>query len=82
MTGKPRRACRLTLNARASTGVNAPSRPLIATQIDCHREKPKDRPMRDWLLVLAPVILVIYFLVFPSHFDGTLQWLGAIVFNH
>jgi hypothetical protein len=26
--------------------------------------------MRDWLLMAAPLILVVYFLVFPDHFHA------------
>jgi len=30
--------------------------------------------MRDWLLVLGPVILIAYFLVFPDQFSAFVHW--------
>jgi hypothetical protein len=37
--------------------------------------------MRDWLLVLLPVLLVLYFLIFPDHFSAVLDALGGLIFN-
>ena len=33
--------------------------------------------MREWLLMLIPFALVLYFAVFPDQFSATLHWLGA-----
>jgi len=30
--------------------------------------------MREWGLVVAPVAVVAYFLVFPSHFGALMGW--------
>jgi hypothetical protein len=38
--------------------------------------------MRDWLLVLLPLALVLYFVVFPDHFDLVLGWLDSLLFQH
>lgn len=38
--------------------------------------------MRDWLLVLLPLALVLYFVVFPDHFDLVLGWLDSLLFKH
>jgi hypothetical protein len=31
--------------------------------------------MREWLLVLVPIALVIYFLVYPDRFHAITNWL-------
>ena len=41
-----------------------------------------DLGMRDWLLVLLPLALVLYFVVFPDHFDLVLGWLDSLLFQH
>jgi hypothetical protein len=38
--------------------------------------------MRDWLLVLLPLALVLYFMVFPDHFHSVIGGLDSIVFTH
>jgi hypothetical protein len=35
--------------------------------------------MRDWLLLLAPVIVVVYFLVFPGQFDAFMSWAQHLI---
>jgi hypothetical protein len=30
--------------------------------------------MRDWLLLLAPIALVIYFLAYPDQFSAFMAW--------
>jgi len=30
--------------------------------------------MRDWMLALAPLVLIIYFLLFPEQFQDLLRW--------
>jgi hypothetical protein len=30
--------------------------------------------MREWLLVLAPVAVVIYFVIYPDQFAALLHW--------
>lgn len=37
--------------------------------------------MRDWLLVLLPLGLVLYFVVFPDQFSAALDALGSLIFN-
>lgn len=32
-------------------------------------------PMRDWVLTLAPLAVVMYFLLLPSHFTALIKWL-------
>jgi hypothetical protein len=38
--------------------------------------------MRDWLLVLLPVLIALYFIIFPAQFDVVLNWLHGIVFQN
>jgi hypothetical protein len=38
--------------------------------------------MRDWLLVILPLALVVYFVVFPDHFASVMRWVDGIVFKH
>ena len=33
-----------------------------------------ERSMRDWLLMLAPVGLVLYFVLFPNQFGAFMGW--------
>ena len=35
--------------------------------------------MRDWLLLLAPVVLVIYFLAYPDQFSAFMSWASRLV---
>jgi hypothetical protein len=35
--------------------------------------------MREWLFVLAPVALVIYFVMYPAKFNGMIQWIVNFV---
>ena len=37
--------------------------------------------MRDWVLVFLPVALVLYFVLFPNHFEMTLYWLDSLIFK-
>ena len=30
--------------------------------------------MRDWLLLLTPIGLIIYFLIYPDHFTAFITW--------
>jgi hypothetical protein len=34
--------------------------------------------MRDWLLVLVPVGVVVYFLAYPSEFTKFLGWVSTL----
>lgn len=38
-----------------------------------------ERPMRDLIFMLAPVALIIYFVVFPDQFGALLGWAGHYV---
>jgi uncharacterized Tic20 family protein len=33
-----------------------------------------ESPMRDWLLLLAPLALVAYFVVFPNQLGAFIAW--------
>jgi hypothetical protein len=35
--------------------------------------------MREWLFVLAPVALVIYFVMYPAQFHGLVGWIMSMV---
>jgi len=35
--------------------------------------------MREWLLVLAPVALVTYFLIYPNEFRAFMGWFGRLL---
>jgi hypothetical protein len=37
--------------------------------------------MREWLLVLLPLALVLYFVIFPDQFSAAVDTLGGLVFN-
>ena len=38
--------------------------------------------MRDWLLVLLPILIALYFIIFPDQFHVALNWLHEIVFQN
>jgi hypothetical protein len=38
-------------------------------------------PMREWLLMLVPVALIIYFVVYPNEFSALLTWLWGHSFR-
>ena len=38
--------------------------------------------MRDWLLVLLPILIALYFILFPDQFDVALKWLHGIIFQN
>ena len=35
--------------------------------------------MRDWILILLPVAVVVYFLVYPDAFSAVVAWVQSIV---
>jgi hypothetical protein len=35
--------------------------------------------MRDWLLLLAPIALVLYFLVNPDQFGAFMDWAARLI---
>jgi hypothetical protein len=35
--------------------------------------------MRDWLLLLAPILVVAYCLVFPDQFDTFMAWAQRLI---
>jgi hypothetical protein len=35
--------------------------------------------MQDWILVLAPVSLVAYFLLYPDQFHHFMTWFGHLI---
>jgi hypothetical protein len=35
--------------------------------------------MREWMLVLIPAVLVIYFVVFPDQFHWLVYWLAGFI---
>jgi hypothetical protein len=37
--------------------------------------------MREWLLVLLPVGLILYFVIFQDQFSAVMAGLGRIIFN-
>ena len=38
--------------------------------------------MRDWLLVLLPILIALYFIIFPDQFNVALNWLHGIIFQN
>jgi hypothetical protein len=43
-------------------------------------ERPSEIPlMQDWILILTPVSLVTFFLVYPDHFHHVLAWFGHLI---
>ena len=37
--------------------------------------------MREWLLMLIPLALVLYFVIFPDQFSATLDFLNGLIFK-
>jgi hypothetical protein len=35
--------------------------------------------MRDWVLVLGPVGLVVYFIAYPAQFTALMEWLERVM---
>jgi len=35
--------------------------------------------MRDWVLPVAPIALVVYFIVFPDQFSALLGWAADLM---
>jgi hypothetical protein len=35
--------------------------------------------MREWMYVLTPVSLIVYFVVFPERFHAFIVWFGHVV---
>jgi hypothetical protein len=35
--------------------------------------------MRDWIIILAPLAAIIYFLVFPSDFTAMIAWFARLI---
>jgi len=35
--------------------------------------------MQDWILILTPVSLVTFFLVYPNQFHHVLTWFGHLI---
>ena len=36
-------------------------------------------PMRDWLLILAPIAAIGYFLTYPSEFTALMNWFARLL---
>ncbi len=36
--------------------------------------------MREWNLVLAPVVLIVYFTLFPDQFSALVSWATGLVY--
>ena len=34
--------------------------------------------MRDWLLMLAPLALVLYFVIYPDQFSAFMSWAAQL----
>jgi hypothetical protein len=32
-------------------------------------------PMRDWVIIVAPLAVIMYFLLYPSDFTALIAWL-------
>ena len=35
--------------------------------------------MRDWLLLLGPIALIVYFLAYPDQFSAFVSWASRLV---
>jgi len=35
--------------------------------------------MRDWILLLAPIVLIVYFLAYPSQFGTFVSWASQFI---
>jgi hypothetical protein len=57
-----------------STLALPPTRPHSGTRVAHNRQRWQEEPMRDWLLLLAPIVLVIYFLAYPDQFSAFVYW--------
>ena len=38
-----------------------------------------ERLMRDWILLLAPVALIVYFLAYPDQFSVFMSWASRYI---
>jgi hypothetical protein len=36
-------------------------------------------PMRDWILILAPIAAIVYFLTYPSEFTALMNWFARLL---
>jgi hypothetical protein len=43
--------------------------------LSSRRPHPMRIFMRDWVIIVAPLALLMYFLLIPSHFTALLAWL-------
>jgi hypothetical protein len=39
----------------------------------------QEEPMRDWLLLLAPIALIVYFLAYPDQFSAFVSWASHLI---
>ena len=37
--------------------------------------------MREWLLVLVPIVIVVYFVAFPDQFYWFVSWVSGLSFR-
>ena len=35
--------------------------------------------MRDWILILAPIAAIVYFLIYPSEFTALMNWFARLL---
>jgi hypothetical protein len=56
--------------------------PHLATPMaSADNETRLGAPMREWLLMLIPFALVLYFVIFPDQFGAAFHWLGQLFFQ-
>jgi hypothetical protein len=57
-------------------GVIDAVRRLASTMPLLNRSMSMEGPMRDSMFMMAPVALIIYFLIYPDQFNALLAWAG------
>jgi hypothetical protein len=35
--------------------------------------------VREWLLVLSPIVTVVYFVIFPHHLAASVHWIARMM---
>jgi hypothetical protein len=54
---------------------------IILKRIQFANGKGLEVSMREWLLVLFPVALIFYFVIFPDQFSAVMDTLGGVIFK-
>jgi hypothetical protein len=51
-----------------------PARVEVAVSRSMNPPSRREASMRDWLMLAAPLLVVLYFLILPSQFHAVVAW--------